>query len=201
MKSILKWGFVVGFIVVSISSCTFEKRVYRSGYRIQKKHSIGKNESFSEKSENHNKSEIDITENTNESVVIETNELFNNTSDSVIRPNTSLASGSTITIENSKSSNTEITSNYISISENETLKTEHEQNLPESNLINNQGIQKSDRGVGYGIVMIVIALLLFGIGLLFNSVLGVFGLILFIIFAIAAAIYFLIGLFVLISAI
>lgn len=196
MKSInLKLFCSTLLLLFFISSCTFEKRVYRPGYRIEWR----KNKSFSDEASNQKQ---------NESEEREINTTPNLQSIPLVDSITVISREQEIIIEqkipqeqlDQKQNESEV---RVNPKENESV--EHIKNnlqemvpLEKVEVIKEvQGISDSG-GSNKGLYMILLALLLFGLGLIFFLYLGVFGLIMFIIFSIAAAIYFIVGLFMLI---
>lgn len=182
-------------ISMVLSSCTFEKRVYRPGYRIEWR----KNKSFSDEV-----SQVKVKEQQQENLEQKKSIAYNletfSDDDSLV----------VLGLEQEKEQVQERTyqhgqqKNNIQDNPVENEKINHKENLQElvpsekvEVIKDVQGIADSG-GSNKGLYMILLALLLFGLGLIFFLYLGVFGLILFIIFSIAAAIYFIVGLFMLI---
>jgi hypothetical protein len=196
MKKQLNFSFTFFLFIGIISSCTLEKRLYRSGYYIECRKNKGTTSP-----------ELAIPD-------YSTNEKTKKSTDSEITEIdlNNVVSSSEVEHYNIISSDRQA-EKYVCPSE---IKSIHNNfSLIENGLGNKQEIitvsdiltknvvkniestfQKKDDDTdrGKGIYMMLIALALFGLGYLFYSLLGTIGLVFFWIFGIGAGIFFLLGL-------
>ena len=196
MKSInLKLFCSTLLLLFFISSCTFEKRVYRPGYRIEWR----KNKSFSDEV-----SQVKVKEQQQENLeqkksIAHNLETFSDADSLVVLSLEQEQQRSNQQEQQQQQQKNNSVDNPVEIK-----KINREENLQEMVPLEKVEVIKDVQGISdsggsnKGLYMILLSLLLFGLGLIFFLYLGVFGLILFIIFSIAAAIYFIVGLFMLI---
>ena len=185
---ILLYSFLISIV---FSSCSFEKRVYRPGYRIEWR----KNKSFSDEASNQKQNEseeqeINTTPNLQSIPLVDSITVISREQEQKI-PQEQLDQKQNESEER--------------VNPKENVSVEHiKNNLQEMVPLEKVEIIKDVHGItdsggpNKGLYMMLLALLLFGLGLLLFLYAGLFGLIMFIIFSIAAAIYFIVGLFMLI---
>lgn len=194
IQSLLIIGIVFSMI---LNSCSIEKRVHRSGYHIQwhkiKQDSKPQDVNFKNEAKQLEQ-EINLTEvNTENKIIKSENSEFSSLENKL----TSKEKASEISFNNpnsitNKKSISRVELNPISEfnselkNENKTQSTRREQNN-----LKNLSEGKS------GLFMIILGLILFGLAWIFYAYLGIFGLIMALIFGIGAAIYLIVGLIVL----
>ncbi len=177
-KTLVLYTFIVLLLPVS---CTIEKRVHRNGYHIewkQKNHAVPSEES-SEKT-------TSISENERNSL----NEISNEDDLSMVRKQNSFTNEIEPTAEVSlqgEEKEKTLDINPVNGDVKPVVKTKSKDNSLNP-------YNKSDNKRKTGIFMMLVALALLGLAYVFLLYLGVFGLILFWIFGIGAAVYFIIGL-------
>lgn len=174
-------------VVLFISSCSIEKRMHRPGYHIEWKKSY---QDINQEGTDKNPFVEEAQSSTpivNQDFTIDPIE--NPDSYNLIQQNAGTEKPETEVEMNAAASSNENVSTTIengkeSILKKSIIKAEKKGNP----------FQDSDNKRAKGIYMMLLALAFFALGYLFFTILGVFGLILFWIFGIAAAIYFVIGL-------
>lgn len=177
---------------IIFNSCSIEKRVHRSGYHIEwrSKHSVSstpnpkvkeelpivENKVFNKDKENHTSDRVEDSENSHTDIHLP-----------VISENT----------------NTTVTENHITIDYPSDINKQIQTTSEIKSKSNPVNVNESMKGLGdsgkSGWFFIVAALLLFLLAWVFYVYLGIFGIILGLIFVIGAGIYFIVGLIIILT--
>ena len=175
-----------------------EKRLYRSGYHVtgkKSKHAVESSDNASTKPNNraNKKNEIAGVISINENTIVDSTKLN--------EKNITASTDNSIFIPASETSEPTITNsikeNNVKSDSKTTIKSEREK-THSIDRIKNRGGGEESGGVGRGLYMIILGLALLGLGYLAYIGLGVFGVVLFMIGAIAAAIFIIAGIVIMI---